>query len=766
MTLVLSGAGRLSQIQWGVNELASSLFVGKQVGTILTRKFDADVFRVLQAQYGVKVKSIPMWMENIRLNRNFSILGDGMRRINGATTMEELQINSLQGVATFMVLCCRYVLSTSAMIKTFETFLMGGLGAVDKGRLDEEGLPYALKPLIATFVRATKDADAASTQSANAKTWMAALLMQMKSSWSYTKEANTGRTYTRIQQFLGDLLGGPTVEEELLKHTQPLFHQAQPGTSSSLQADVDRPAKRIHDTISLDVAYIALAAAANGADICVEYITEDRRSIIPDHLKSSGSAFKLRLWLCQPPPHVSQILRFSDSKETATYMSSDNSHNAERDSTLTVFGGQLELITSVSSALVYNSSVDFGRERPSMGSELWYKGFDKGQSLSWAVQPTPNRLYPLRFRLLTTKPRLPPEAAHLAQRIARTDERLTSLSRDIAGIIDETYHWSSYTSSENEAEMTAAMKLVSIAVAVGSLHKMTQPLADDEFQYALNLKVVERDGCLANFCPKAFSEGLSHQELLWAASTLWGGASLATQGHFSVNDSVQGIVAPHCVVILDIIRNPLQFARDGMRGRLMTMCRGSVPLLPRDPNSGFVLGPNTKDTEGERQEVNVNDLADSDTGRLRGDLVVTFEPDVLGRSPFRSIFCCWFMGNLAFEIDPIVVFKNILGRGTEAEASRVESDPQNEISPNSTESEAGIKGIKEIAWTDLLSFKRFRTVDIIGLVNTFDSPGWLIGVAGLAQPGRVVFQRLENIDWDMCPIENEDTVILSTLNPA
>lgn len=94
MTLVLNGAGRLQQIQWGVNELASSLFVGKQVGTILSRKSDTKIFRVLQTQYGVKVKSIPPWMESLDLNRNFSVLGESMRRIDGATSMEEVQIHT------------------------------------------------------------------------------------------------------------------------------------------------------------------------------------------------------------------------------------------------------------------------------------------------------------------------------------------------------------------------------------------------------------------------------------------------------------------------------------------------------------------------------------------------------------------------------------------------------------------------------------------------------------------------------------------------
>lgn len=762
MTLVLNGAGGLQQLQLGVNELASSLFVGKQVGTILSRKTDANIFYILQTQYEVTVKSIPVWMENLSLNRNFSILGEGMRRINGATSMEEVEIDSLQGVATFMVLCCRYVLSTSAMVQTIESLLMGGLGAINKGRLLEEGLPYALKPNIATFIRATKDADAASTQSANAKTWMAALLMETKLSWRRNQEANGLRTYTRVQQFLGDLLGGPTMEEELMKHTQTPLRGSEPGNDMSHQAKIRRHAKRTHDTISLDVAYIALAAAANGADICVECITEDSKAIVPDHLKLKGSAFKVRLWLCQPPPHVSQILRFSDSNQTATYMSSDRNHNVETDSTLTVFGGQLELVTAVSGALQY-SPMSFRGENPSMGSELWSKGFNKGQSLSWVIKPMPNSLYPLRFKLHPSRPRLPAEATLLAQYISKADERLTALSRDIACIIDATYHWTSYTSPENEREMAAATELVNVAIAVGSLHKATQPLADDEFQYALNLKMVEKNGSLASLCPKGVTEGLSHQELLWAASTLWGGASPASQGCVLVNDSVQGIVAPHCVVILDIIRNPLQFVRDGMKSKLMTMCRGSVPLLPRDPNSGFVLGRNAKDTE--IQEVNANYSAHSCPSKLQGDLVVTFEPDVLGRSPFRSIFCCWFTGNLAFEIDPITVFKNILARGTEAERSRVESDPSSETLPYSIQRQANTipTNIKEIGWMDLLSLKTFRMSGMTGLVNAFGSPGWLVGIAGLAAPGQVVFQRLEEIDWEMCSIENDDTVILSTL---
>ena len=62
----------------------------------------------------------------------------------------------------------------------------------------------------------------------------------------------------------------------------------------------------------------------------------------------------------------------------------------------------------------------------------------------------------------------------------------------------------------------------------------------------------------------------------------------------------------------------------------------------------------------------------------------------------------------------------------------------------------------------ILQLGAFNTKQGVACVRA-DTPGLLVAVAGLAQPGRTVFQRLRKIDWEICPIENEDTVILSML---
>ena len=122
MTLVLQGAGALQQIQLGVNELAASLFVGKYVGSILTRKQDAKLFQVLEGEFDVKVKEVPAWLENVQLDRKFCILGEGLRRIEGKSSMKNVEMNTLEGLATFLVLCSRYSISDKAIVKLLEVY--------------------------------------------------------------------------------------------------------------------------------------------------------------------------------------------------------------------------------------------------------------------------------------------------------------------------------------------------------------------------------------------------------------------------------------------------------------------------------------------------------------------------------------------------------------------------------------------------------------------------------------------------------------------
>ncbi|CAF9911828.1 MAG: hypothetical protein HETSPECPRED_000458 [Heterodermia speciosa] len=750
MALVLQGAGVLQQIQLGVNELAASLFVGKYVGSILTRKQDAKLFQVLEDEFGVKVKGVPAWLEDVQLDRKFCILGEGLRRIEGKSSMQHVRINTLEGLATFLVLCSRYSIPDKAIVKLLEVFLLGGLGAIDRGKLQDEALPYTLKPLVAAFIRSTKDADAASKQNAKAQTWMSELLLKVDLPRYCFSKKNSQHVFTKLSQFIGDLLGGSTVEEEFIKHTKA------PQRSNRSHPDDGR--RRIHETVSLDVANVALLAAANGADLCVECITDTTQIILPSHIKPTETKFLVRLWLTQPPANVSQILKMSDPVEKATYLSSyDHVENDSR-SALTIFGGATELAAAVSSAFGYTAGSLGGSPHQRIG-EMWDKALQSGKSFTWAVKPMPNLLYPMRFHFLLPDRRLDPHETMLANAISKMDSRMAPLSREIASIIDELYRWKSYTHTAFESELISAVQVINVGMAVGALHNITQPLAPDDAQYALSLQSIDHNGALSDLCPHALIEGVSHQELIWAASTLWGGASIASQGHASINDSVQGVVAPHCVVLLDVIRNPLLFVRKGMSGKLLTMCRGSVPLLARDPNNGFVLAPDTKYTEPERQDLVVQSVNEADQiTEMTTDMIITFEPDVLGPSPFRSHFCCWYMGNLAFEVHPIIVFKNILHRGTES------MPHDNPAGLQRSGVASGEVLMKTLGWIELLSLKKYRVEGGVVVLNAHDKAGWLVSMAGLAGPGKVVFQRLQSVDLSLCQIESEDTVLLSTLH--
>jgi hypothetical protein len=81
MTLVLSNTGSVQQLQLGVNELASSLFVSKYASSILTRKTDANIFKILEGEYNVIVKSTPGWLKGLDFSRKFCVYGAQMRRV-------------------------------------------------------------------------------------------------------------------------------------------------------------------------------------------------------------------------------------------------------------------------------------------------------------------------------------------------------------------------------------------------------------------------------------------------------------------------------------------------------------------------------------------------------------------------------------------------------------------------------------------------------------------------------------------------------------
>ena len=110
MTLIfpISGSTALSGIQFGLTEIASGLALSKSVGSLFSRPRDAAIFQLLASQ-GVRVRSVPPWLQSFVLPRATSMHGNGMRRVQGPVLMDELSVNDLEGFISIVVLCTRYV---------------------------------------------------------------------------------------------------------------------------------------------------------------------------------------------------------------------------------------------------------------------------------------------------------------------------------------------------------------------------------------------------------------------------------------------------------------------------------------------------------------------------------------------------------------------------------------------------------------------------------------------------------------------------------
>ena len=214
-------------------------------------------------------------------------------------------------------------------------------------------------------------------------------------------------------------------------------------------------------------------------------------------------------------------------------------------------------------------------------------------------------------------PEVRPHVAKLAKCLCRkidTGVTNTGIAREIAMIVHRHYQYSDYDSPQRD-EYLAAMFLVSIAMIIGSMHGLVHAPASDQDHYALNLAAIGDYGILDKLlsCTSEKGQGVYIHDLQWAASTIWGGAMnkhqrSGNQKGLILDIGLVGIVAPHCVILLDLIRDPLRFARDGMQGKLLTMCRVSVPMLPRDPQSGLMYGADVRSRQHISEVLNIHTL--------------------------------------------------------------------------------------------------------------------------------------------------------------
>ncbi len=719
MTLVLGIPNGLQQLQLGFNELASALVIGKIVGTAFTRHRDAEVFNILENMYEVRLRAIPDWMRNFQFSRAGVIHGQGMRRLNCTRLMDNIDVESLQGFASIIVLCCRYVMPTTVIVGVLEDFIGFGHEAIYPGKLGDHGtrLSMPLKALLANFVRATIDSDANSQQAADVVKWMADLANEV--GVSTRLRFASGRAHEHNRLLIAKIMGD-------LKPTE--------GAEDGLPRE---PFQRVEHTLSMATASIALAAAANGADVSVQCITPNGIRTIPQ--RSNSSQFVLRLWLRQPPLEISNFLSYADAKKRGE---DDGSGAQDGIYATIIFGGNMEIALNVGQAIGYGiqdpSGLDNARIKHRL-YELWMKGVGKGNCLTWEVEESSLNLHreseplsPPRIRLIDHENArsIPPEVDSLIDVLHYLDEKLDPLARAIAIIIHEVYNYREY-SKEQLGLIAKAMELVSIAISVGLLQASTFAPAKDINSYALQQGAIRRNGALKEFLPVACTEGFSHQTLLWAAATLWGGASAESQGGVVVGNRVMGIVAPHCTIVLEILRDPISFARSRMSGSMLVLLRGSMPLLPRSARSGFVLAADVAhlprepfDCSLKAKAVDLSNLPRSLAGvgalNPENELVITIEPNL--ESGSSAMFCGWFAGDLNFELDPLVTLNNLIRRR-----------PSNKLTFTAHPGDCAV-----MTPFDLMDITQFQLANGRAIFNTHRDPAWLLVAAGCAKDGFAV----------------------------
>ncbi|RYP13215.1 hypothetical protein DL765_006987 [Monosporascus sp. GIB2] len=474
MTLVFGSGngGSLQQMQWGINELASAFVIGKSIGSVFSRDTDATIFQIIEDQFGVRVNRIPEWFEGFRFPRRGTV--------HGRESVDRI---------------------TSILEQVIER---GPTSVLYHGRLGDHAtrMAYSMKELLSNFVRATIDSDADSEQAANVLKWMAQFAMDV--GISMRRRLSVGRVQDHNLKLI----------TKLLSDTRGINEAGSEGDNLSRESG-----RLVYDTISIGAVSIALAARANGAKITLQCVTVKGTKDIPDWLDES--LFVVRLWLRQPPPNISNISSQWDKAEFDTGRS--EAHGRDGISHSVIFGGRLEVAYTVAGEIAVefpNAPFEDNRERV---EDMWSKGVEVGRSLQWMVWPPrgtdarPGQIRPVRFGLNVSDcfKDVPPQVDRLAVSFSKYDARLNALSRVIANIVHDVFHYTDY-SQDGCPDFAAALTFVTVAIAVGCLHTITKAEAGHDDSYALDLAAgLAMKICYGQELPCGVERLLERMAMLW-----------------------------------------------------------------------------------------------------------------------------------------------------------------------------------------------------------------------------------------------------------
>lgn len=708
-------------IKLSLGEMSTSASIAKHCGSIFSRRENSSLLDAAEDYFDIHIQGLPVWLRDIQLAREVAILGAHMRRIKASKTMEELDVFRLSGLATFVVLCCRYSEGEATMIKMVDLLMVGELGTVIKIDKDRHlQSPYTFKAHIGAFIKSCLDADRDSDVSKRANSLMAKL-HDFGELIPTSKELFIRRQQASLD-LVGEILGAAGVEKDMAKHSRELFQQP-------TEDEYPGGWAKIHDTLYLTSAYIALAAAAHGACVVVECISDKGSKIFPSepNLDTRGSTFLVRLWLTQPPEHIRGILRYSNHSTT----SENHTGNIKNvrdivDEDVTVVGGALEIATWVARKLSFRCQTTEMVESGDL-INLWKRGAEYSKNLQWVIKrrlsTTNSGMLLLALETLNEGPDLLPfEALPLSKALLTKDNRVGVLARPVAKIVHDFYRLDDYSTllrdDENgdEPEVYKAMQLVIVSIAVEVLRSTIHCASDSTDMYALNLATLNPRsrafGNLYDFIRSAVTphEGVAPFKLVTTAATVWGGAQFTSTdrpGYQKVGADLLGVVTTQCTVIFDILRDPLPFVKEGKTNQLLSIWRGPVPMLPRDPVTNCVYSG--YDERWSRSEVwpAYTPKTRLPGDHLKGPMLWTFEP--FDHEATRGAFCFWYNGNLVAEFAPHSIITAILSGSRDVV---VEPESKNAINTNGRSPESFV----ELSKSDLLEMTGFAVKGKIGVV--------------------------------------------------
>ncbi|MCJ1457227.1 hypothetical protein MMC28_007594 [Mycoblastus sanguinarius] len=644
MTLTFSGFGHLIQHSFGANEISSMLTIGKAIGSVVTRQSDASIFGPLAVEYGIRVTQIPSWLSKVQFDRKGTILGDRQRQVPVPNTLANVDIFSIEGVATFLILILRYVESPTDIIEDVEDLLRGDYDIISGGTLQlrnapvvageaqKKSLPFSLRGALRSFINGVIDADAVSPQRHKCMVLMGQLMNLLSSNSSLVSSLK----YVKMehQKLLELLLSSPPPDGQVRE--------------------------KCFNTLSAGTAMIGLAAAANGANVIVECVRESGTTQldVPSRLSTySQDPLIVRLWLMQPPTTLIHEIR-SDFKDFLTNAEDDpNLHS------LPVYGGMLEIATHVSTQLGCDLS-------PEEALALWHGGLSVGREALWtAKSTTANKHVSFAFANEFLESELVASIGPLADgyyRVPRGDRR-HQLARKAACVLHQIFNYSDYRSF-GELRFKTSLDLIIIALFVGSLESLISNRGKRLLSYAWmidckqTLGVAERCAC----------NGLSHRQLVIQAARVWGGVThvepldLDQPGSSAANDvDVVGMVCPQIIFLCNIVLDPKEMARIGIAKGFMSWFEGSSPILPREQDSGFILAGKPPYSRpylciGADKPLPPELVGDDDNEEAFDALLFSAEPSKSSRGVLTIVLCVWHLGDLMMVLDPFVVLTNLL----------------------------------------------------------------------------------------------------------